>query len=69
MKERKRSSFSGKLLGIEEVDLCIDDFREKGLVLAKNGFARSSKLEPVETSDFCCDVKSGVWDLEVLWNG
>lgn len=76
MRERKGSSFSGKLLGVEEVDLYIDDFREKGLVLEINGFARSSKLEPVETSDlsgdwddFCCDVKSEEWDLEVLWNG
>jgi len=72
VRERKGSSFSGKLLGVE-VDLYIDDFREKGLVLAINGFAKSSKLEPVETSDLsgdwdniCCDVKSGVWDLEVL---
>ena len=77
MRDRKGSSFSGKLPGVEEVDMYIDDFREKGLVLVINGFARSSKLELVETSDlsgnwddFCCDVKSKVWDvLEVLWNG
>ena len=76
MRERKGSSFSGKLLGVEEVDLYIDDFRENGLVLATNGFVKSSQLEPMETSDlsgdwdnFCCDVKSEVWDLEVLWNG
>lgn len=73
VRERKGSSFSGKLLGVEEVDLYIDDFRVKGLVLAINGFVRSSKLGPVETSDlsrdFCCDAKSEVWNLEVLWNG
>ena len=56
MRERKESSFSGELLGFEEVDLYIDDFRAKGLVLAINGFA---ELELVETSDLSgdCDVK------------